>query len=68
MNDPKTPGAADGPKDEAIAPVGVAQPSKVERPDSEEQNKTEEHAAEIEKAKQTPDREVPLSTIRMPPD
>lgn len=68
MNERRPAGAADGPRDEAIAPVGVAQPSNVERPDPEELNRTEEHAAELEKAKQAPDPEVPLSTIRMPPD
>lgn len=68
MNERKPAGAADGPKDEAIAPVGVAQPSNVESPDPDELNKSEEHAAEIEKAKATPDRDAPPSTTRMPPD
>ncbi len=68
MNERKPPGAADGPKDEAIAPVGVAQPSKVERPDPEELYKTEEHAAEIEKAKESPERDISPSALRMPPD
>jgi hypothetical protein len=46
----------------------VAQPSNVERPDSKALNKSEEHAAKIEKAKETPDRDLPPSTIRTPPD
>ncbi|HEV7433892.1 MAG TPA: hypothetical protein VGO22_03315 [Pseudorhizobium sp.] len=75
MNDPKKTTATQG-TDDTVMPNDVADVAESgedvntisENTNGDGQHKIEEHAAEIEKAKQTPDREVPLSTIRMPPD
>ena len=68
MNGKNPPGAAGGPKDEKVAPVGVAQPTNVERLQTDELIKTEENAAELEKATKPDQKAVPPSAVRFPPD
>lgn len=68
MNENNPPGAAGGPKDDTVAPVGVAQPAKVERLQTDELIKTEENAAEMEKATKPDQKAVPPSAVRFPPD
>ena len=72
MNDTKKPNATQG-SDEAVMPKNVAETGEdlnalSENTDGDGQHRIEEHAAEIEKAKEVPDRGIPPSTVRMPPD